>query len=230
MVTKKLKWRIKAKMKNPELNYWNHRLEKVKENLEENNFEVFIAQSAQDAKDIVSNTIIPSIQVKSISWGGSMTLIATGLFHLLKDDERYKIINTFDKSISVEEQMERRRESLLVDLFITGTNAVTEDGKLVNLDMVGNRIGGITFGPRHVVILIGRNKICCDLDDAMYRIKNYAAPVNTMNLDKKTPCSKTGFCHNCKSPDRICNTWTITEKCFPEKRVKIVLINDDLGF
>ncbi|MBF0302549.1 MAG: lactate utilization protein [Desulfamplus sp.] len=217
-------------MKNPELNYWNQRLTKIKENFEENNFEVFIAQSVEEAKENVLNKIMPPLEVKSISWGGSITFIATGLFHILKDDERYKVINTFDKTISAEEQMERRRQSLLVDLFITGTNAITEDGKLVNLDMIGNRIGGITFGPRNVIILVGRNKICCDIDDAMYRIKNYAAPVNTMNLDKKTPCSKTGFCHNCQSPDRICNTWVITEKCFPAKRVKIVLINEDLGF
>ncbi|MBF0229058.1 MAG: lactate utilization protein [Desulfamplus sp.] len=217
-------------MKNPELNYWNHRLTKVKEELEDNNFEVFIAQNGQEAKETVLNQIIPSLEIKSISWGGSMTFIGTGLFHALKDDERYQVINTFDKTISVEEQMELRRQSLLVDLFITGTNAITEDGKLVNLDMIGNRIGGITFGPRHVIILVGRNKICCDLDDAMYRIKNYAAPVNTMNLDKKTPCSHTGFCQDCQSPNRICNTWSITEKCLPAKRVKIVLINEDLGF
>jgi len=217
-------------MKNPELNYWNHRLTKLKENLEENNFDVFIAQSGEDAKETVLNQIMPSLDVKSISWGGSMTFISTGLFHLFKDDERYEVINTFDKTISVEEQMALRRKSLNVDLFITGTNAITEEGQLVNLDMIGNRIGGITFGPKHVIILVGRNKICCDIDDAMYRIKNYAAPVNTMNLDKKTPCSQTGFCHDCKSPNRICNTWSITEKCFPAKRVKIVLINEDLGF
>ncbi|MBF0376209.1 MAG: lactate utilization protein [Desulfamplus sp.] len=217
-------------MKNPELNYWNHRLTKVKEELEDNNFEVFIVQNGQEAKETVLNQIIPSLEVKSISWGGSMTFIGTGLFHAIKDDERYQVINTFDKTVSVEEQMELRRQSLLVDLFITGTNAITEDGKLVNLDMIGNRIGGITFGPRHVIILVGRNKICCDLDDAMYRIKSYAAPLNTMNLDKNTPCSHTGFCQNCKSPNRICNTWSIAERCFPAKRVKIVLINEDLGF
>lgn len=218
-------------MKNPELNYWNHRLAKVKENLEANNFEVHIAENTDAAREIALNEIIAGLDnIRTVSWGGSMTFVATGLFHLLKDDEKYNVLNTFDKSISVEEQMELRRESLLSDLFITGTNAVTEDGKLVNLDMIGNRIGAITFGPKHVILFVGRNKICCDLDDAMYRIKNYAAPVNTMNLDKKTPCSKTAFCHNCQSPERICNTWTITEKSFPPKRVKIVLINEDLGF
>ena len=76
----------------------------------------------------------------------------------------------------------------------------------------------------------GRNKIVADLDEAMYRIKNYAAPVNAMRLDKKTPCVTSSYCEECKSPDRICNTWTITEKSFPKGRVKVILINEDLGF
>jgi hypothetical protein len=125
--------------------------------------------------------------------------------------------------------LERRRRSLLVDLFITGTNAVTETGKLVNLDMTGNRVAGITFGPRNVIILAGRNKVVPDIEDAMQRIKNYAAPANAMRLDKKTPCVKTSICEECRSLDRICNTWTITEKSFPKGRIKIVLINEDLG-
>jgi hypothetical protein len=107
---------------------------------------------------------------------------------------------------------------------------VTETGQLVNLDMYGNRIAAITFGPKHVIILVGRNKIVADMEEAVSRIKNYAAPVNAMRLGKKTPCAKSGLCEDCKSPDRICNTWTITEKSFPKGRVKIVLINEDLGF
>jgi hypothetical protein len=95
--------------------------------------------------------------------------------------------------------------------------------------MIGNRIGGLTFGPKHVIILLGRNKIVADLDEAMYRIKNFVAPANAMRLDKKTPCVKTSYCEDCKSPDRICNTWTITEKSFPKGRVKVVLINEALG-
>ena len=126
--------------------------------------------------------------------------------------------------------IERRRQALLVDLFITSTNAVTESGQLVNLDMIGNRIGGITFGPINVIILVGRNKIVADLKEAIFRVKNYVAPANAMRLDKKTPCVKTAYCEECKSPDRICNTWTITEKSFPKGRVKVVLINQDLGF
>lgn len=174
--------------------------------------------------------ILPKLDVKSIFWGGSMTFVSTGLFHALKDDNNFEVFNTFDRSLSAEDSIVLRRKSLLVDLFITGTNGVTEDGQLVNLDMIGNRVCGITFGPKNVVIFAGRNKICGDIEDAMYRIKNYAAPVNAMNLDKKTPCREKGFCHDCNSPDRICNTWTITEKSFPKNRVKVILINEDLGF
>jgi L-lactate utilization protein LutB len=217
-------------MENPIENYWKTRLEELKEALTENNFDVFIADNTDEAKSIVLEKIIPEILPKSVSWGGSLTFVATGLYDVLKKGDNLEVLDTYDKSLSPEESLERRRRALLVDLFITGSNAVTESGQLVNLDMIGNRVGAITFGPKHVIILVGRNKIVPDLESAMFRVQNYAAPVNTMRLDKKTPCAKTSFCADCKSPDRICNSWTITEKSFPKKRVKIVLINKDLGF
>jgi L-lactate utilization protein LutB len=217
-------------MENPIENYWKTRLTELKETLTENNFEVFVAENTDEAKSIVLEKIIPEIAPKSVSWGGSLTFVATGLYDVLKNNNDLNVLDTYDKTLSPEESLERRRQSLLVDLFITGSNSVTETGQLVNLDMIGNRVGALTFGPKNVIILVGRNKIVPDLDEAMFRIKNYAAPVNTMRLDKKTPCAKTSFCGDCKSPDRICNTWTITEKSFPKKRVKIVLINKDLGF
>jgi L-lactate utilization protein LutB len=217
-------------MENPIESYWKTRLTELKETLTENNFEVFVAENTDEAKSIVLEKIIPEIAPKSVSWGGSLTFVATGLYDVLKNDNDLNVLDTYDKTLSAEEGLERRRQSLLVDLFITGSNAVTETGQLVNLDMIGNRVGALTFGPKNVIILVGRNKIVPDLDEAMFRIKNYAAPVNTMRLDKKTPCAKTSFCADCKSPDRICNTWTITEKSFPKKRVKIILINKDLGF
>ena len=216
-------------MDKPVENYWQKRLSEVKNALEENNFEVFLADNAADASKIVQEEILPKTGAKTVSWGGSMTFIATGLYNSIKDNPNLEILDTFNKSLSGEEKIELRRRSLLVDLFITGTNAITEMGQLVNLDMIGNRIGGITFGPKHVVILVGRNKIVSDLEDAMYRIMNYVAPANAMRLDMKTPCVKTSRCEECKSPDRICNTWTITEKSFPKGRVKVVLINEDLG-
>jgi hypothetical protein len=147
----------------------------------------------------------------------------------MKQNPDLHIITTFNETVPREEIIERRRQALLVDLFFTGTNAVTEAGTLVNLDMVGNRVGAITFGPRHVIIIVGRNKIVSNLDEAMKRIKNYAAPINAIRHHIKTPCVKTSYCMECKSPDRICNTWTITEKSFPKGRIKVVLIDQDLG-
>jgi L-lactate utilization protein LutB len=209
--------------------YWKIRLKTVREALEENNFEVFLAKDVEEAKRIALEKIIPALDVKSISWGGSMTFVSTSLYDALKDASDIQVIDTYDKSLSPEESLERRRQSLLADLFITGTNAVTEGGQLVNLDMIGNRVAALTFGPKFVIVLVGRNKIVPDLQFAMDRIKDYAAPANVMRLDKKTPCAKTAFCEECKSPDRICNTWTLTEKSFPKGRVKVILINEDLG-
>jgi len=216
-------------MKNPVENYWMKRLTDLKGMLEVNNFEVHIADSTAHAKEIALTQIIPGTGAKSISRGGSMTVESSGMFEIIKNSPEFEYLETSGPGLSPEEKLERRRQSLLVDLFITGTNAVTEEGLLVNLDMIGNRIGGITFGPKHVLILIGRNKIVPDLQAAMERIKNYASPANAMRLDMKTPCIKTSRCEECKSSDRICNTWTITEKSFPKGRVKIILINEDLG-
>ena len=217
-------------MDDPINQYWTIRLQKVKKALEANNFDVYIAENKDLAKKIAYNTIIPAIAPETISWGGSMTFVGTRLYEALKKDPRYTVVDTYDKSLSPEQSLQRRRESLAVDLFITGTNAVTATGQLVNLDMIGNRVAALTFGPKQVLIFIGRNKIVPDLESAVARIKNFAAPVNVLRLDKKSPCGKTGQCENCSSPDRICNTWTITEKSFPRHRVKVVLINEDMGF
>lgn len=217
-------------MEKPVNNYWIKRLADLKAALESNNFEVFLADTKDDACKIVLDEIIPPLKPRTISWGGSMTFIDTGLYKQLTENSELEVLDSFDKKISPEDMLERRRQSLLVDLFITGTNAVTETGQLVNLDRIGNRIGALTFGPKWVILLIGRNKITADLDEAMFRVKNYVAPINSMRLDKKTPCVKTSYCEECKSPDRICNTWTITEKAFPKGRVKVVLINEDTGF
>jgi L-lactate utilization protein LutB len=221
---------MEDEMEKPIENYWKGRLVGVKDALERNNFEAFLADNADKAKEIVQKEILVKTGAKSVSWGGSLTFTSTGLYDAMKNHPDLEVLDVFDKGLSDEEKVELRRRALLVDLFITGTNAVTETGKLVNLDMYGNRIAAITFGPKHVVILMGRNKIVPDVDEAMFRIKNYAAPINAMRLDKKTPCVKTSYCEDCKSPDRICNTWTITEKSFPKGRIKVVLINEDMGF
>ena len=216
-------------MDQPLEHYWTKRLADLQQTLEANNFDVYTAADATAAQRIVMDEILPKCGARSVGWGGSMTVAGTGLFQAVKARADIEMVDTLDKQVSPEEFVERRRKSLLVDLFITGTNAVTEDGQLVNLDMFGNRVAALTFGPKHVVVVVGRNKIVPSLDEAMFRVKNIAAPANAMRLDKKTPCVKTSYCDECKSPDRICNTWTITEKSYPKGRVKVVLVNQDLG-
>jgi hypothetical protein len=115
-------------MDNPIDSFWRIKLDDIKKSLEANNFEVFFAENVAEAKKIVLKEIIPKTGAKSVSWGGSMTFIATGIYEALKSDKKMKVIDTFDKTVSREEGWERRRQSLLVDLFITGTNAVTESG------------------------------------------------------------------------------------------------------
>jgi L-lactate utilization protein LutB len=210
-------------------NYWGPRLKKCQDALKENNFGAFVADTPSDARRILIDRILPGMDVTSVSWGDSMTLYETGILQYFKAEAGIRLIETFGEKISRETSMKRRREAILTDLFFTGTNAVIESGILVNLDMIGNRVGGITFGPKFVVIVVGRNKIVSNLEAAMNRIKNFAAPANAIRHGKKTPCAKTSYCKDCKSPDRICNIWTIHEKSHPKGRIKVILINQDLG-
>lgn len=212
--------------------YWQLRLETVRQNLEANNFQVHVLEDLAQAKTLVLETLMPQLAPSSVSWGGSMTLKDSGIYDALTKGnapQGLEIIDTWDKSVPPDRVLENRRRALLVDLFFTGANAVTESGKLVNLDMIGNRVAALTFGPRSVIVLAGRNKVVCNVDEAITRIKTYASPANAMRLNKKTPCVKTAACQDCKSPERICNTWTVTEKSFPKDRVIVLLINQDLG-
>lgn len=216
-------------MVDPIASYWKIKLESLKAALEANNFEVHVAGDAAAARVLVLESIVPSLKPAVVSWGGSMTLGATGIAGALQADASLTVIDPYEAGISPAEAYERRRRALLADLYLTGTNALTEDGRLVNLDMIGNRVGGLNFGPRHVIVLVGRNKVAATLEDAMRRVKAYAAPANAMRLGKKTPCAASGTCGDCKGSDRICNVWTITQKSFPKHRIKVVLIDQDLG-
>jgi len=209
--------------------YWQVKLEKLKVSLEENNFAAWIAKDTDQARDIFWD-VFEKINPRSVSFGGSLTVKETKIYQQLKARSDLEVIDTFDMSVSKKEVIERRRRSLLVDLFITGTNAITRDGHLINLDGLGNRVAGLTFGPWQVILFIGRNKIVNDREEAVSRIKDYAAPINAIRLARNTPCTQTMQCEDCNSPDRICNTWTVTEKSNPPERVKIILINQDLGF
>lgn len=210
--------------------YWKKRIETCTTALQKNNFDVFLAEDATDANKLILNEIFPTISVRSVSWGDSMSLHATKIIEKIEENRSIEIIKTFEPGVPRDQIIERRRKALLVDVFFTGSNALTESGKLVNLDMVGNRVAGIVFGPKYVIITVGRNKIVAGVEEAMHRIKNYAAPLNAIrHPGLKTPCVKTSSCSDCKSPDRICNVWTITEKSYPKGRIKVVIINQDLG-
>jgi len=216
-------------MDNPVDHFWRLKLEKVRQALTDNRFEAHIVDCADTARQLVLAQILPALAPDSLSWGGSTTFVASGLYTQLKGRQDLGVIDTFDTTVSLEEKQRRRRQALLTDVFITGTNAITETGQLVNLDMIGNRVAAITFGPNHVIVMAGRNKIVADTWAARERIRTYAAPANAMRLDKKTPCSTSGVCQECNSPERICNAWTITAKCFPPGRIKVILINADTG-
>lgn len=205
-------------------------IDKTIKSLRKNHFDVFPAEDTQEAHELFFNRILPVLRPKTVSWGDSETMKATGVIETLRQDAEISIINTFGEGMSRTQKTHWRRQALLSDLFLTGTNALTQNGQLVNLDMIGNRVGGLTFGPEHVVLFIGINKITENLEEAMKRIRTIAAPRNAIRHQSfKTPCQKTGACMDCSSSDRLCNTWTITEKSYPAGRIKIILIREELG-
>ena len=164
------------------------------------------------------------------SFGDSMTMRATGIIEWLAGNEEVTLLDGFDASMPYGERLEIRRQALMSDLFITGVNAVTEQGTLHWLDKVGNRIAPVAFGPRKVIIVAGRNKVVADRNEAEERIRRIAAPQNiARHPGFRTPCAVTGVCSDCNSQDRVCNTRTEMLRCWPDKRVLVVLIDEDLG-
>ncbi len=203
--------------------------EKLVKNLEKRHFEAFFAQTKEEAMAIALN-LIP--KEESVSWGGSKTVVDTGLIDYLINNN-YKVINR-DLAKDAEEKYLLLTQALTSFTYLTGTNAITVDGELVNVDCIGNRVSALMFGPKNVVVIIGVNKISKDLDEAVSRARNYAAPVNMQRISavsgKKTPCLTDGVCHNCLSSDSICSNIVITRLCNPLGRIKVILVNENLGF
>lgn len=197
--------------------------------LSRNGFAVHVVNNTIEAGQWVTDKI-KELSPESISFGDSETMFATGIIDQLRIQTEIPLIDGFDRSMPRPERLEIRRKGILADLFMTGINAVTMDGHLHWLDMIGNRIAPVVFGPRHVVLFAGRNKIVANDEEARQRIRQIAAPKNALkHTDFKTPCQKTGICIDCSSPDRICNTWMCMAKCFPKGRITIILIDQDLG-
>jgi hypothetical protein len=141
-----------------------------------------------------------------------------------------ELLDPFRPGLSPEEGMEVRQRGMSSDVMITSSNAVTLDGKLVNLDGMGNRVAAMTFGPKKVILVVGMNKVSPDLDSAIARVKHYAAPINSIRLSRKTPCVETGLCSDCKSEQRICNMWSIIEGHGVKDRIHVKLVGENLGY
>ncbi len=202
-------------------------IEAAADALRRNGFDARIVEGPSGARDLFFGTLLPSIAPSTVSYGDSETLRSCGIIDALRARPDLDLIDPFPND-AFDETLESSRRGLLADLFLAGANAVTEGGQIVNLDMVGNRVAGITFGPRRVVLFAGEDKVAQDREAAMDRVKRVIAPENARrNADLRTPCQKTGVCSDCSSPDRICNAWSILEKCWPRQRITVVLIRGD---
>ena len=198
------------------------RAQKVIKGLKSRNMEGYYAANREEALKIALE-LIP--EGSEINMGGCMSAIQIGLFDALKQGP-YTFVDR--------DEAEDRRAAMLAafdaDVFLASANAITEDGVMVNIDGAANRIAALAFGPRKLVHIVGMNKVCADVDDAVKRARNVAAPINAQRFGLSTPCSKTGACGNCKSADCICCQVLITRFSMTPGRVHVILVNDDLGF
>lgn len=190
--------------------------------LESRNMKGYYAGSKEEALQIALD-LIP--KGSSVSMGGCMSAREIGLTDALKNGE-YDFIDR--------DAYEDGRQAMLMaydaDYFLAGANGMTQDGVIVNIDGNANRVSAIAQGPKHVLFIVGMNKICDDVDGAMKRARNVAAPINAQRFGLSTPCAKTGSCMNCKSPDTICCQFLITRYSRHTDRIHVILVNDNLGF
>lgn len=197
------------------------------EALKRNNFGVVYAPDSAEACRIVLS-MIP--QGAAIGFGASMTLQAIGLMEQLKAGE-YQLINPpwINAQTSRAERMPLRRQAMVADVFLTGSNAVTLDGKLVNTDAMGNRVAGMLIGPKKTIVVAGANKVVPTVEEALERVTN-VAPANARRLNYDTPCAVTGVCNDCRSADRICNATVILHRKTWGVDMTVVMVGEELGF
>ena len=190
--------------------------------LESRNMSGYYAADKEEALKIALS-LIP--EKSSVTMGGAMSAHEIGLVEALKNGD-YDFIDR--------DAYEDKRAAMLkaydADVFLSSVNAMTNDGVLVNIDGNANRVSAIAQGPKKVVFIVGMNKICDDVDGAMKRARNVAAPINAQRFGLDTPCSKTGACYNCKSPDTICCQFLVTRYSKHAGRIHVILVNDSLGF
>lgn len=208
----------------PKQKWFNAVAPQIVSALKKRHFEAFYFESKQEAAQKLLS-LIPQTDV--VSWGGSQTLNELELPSLLQQ-RNYKVIDR-NSAKSTEEREELSRKALLCDSYILSSNALTEDGQLFNIDGNGNRLGALIYGPKKVFVVVGMNKIVKTLEDAVSRVRNYAAPANHQRFSGDAPCVKTGLCANCLSKDSICAQMVTTRLCRPEGRITVILVGETLG-
>lgn len=166
---------------------------------------------------------------RTVGIAGTHTVRALGVVPRLEEAGK-TVYDHWKLSVGAPEELECRRSQMQVDLFLSSANAITMTGEIVNRDGCGNRINAMTFGPRKVVIVAGRNKVVPDLDAALSRIEEVAAPIRALSLNRKTPCTKTGICMDCDSPERICRVTSIIHRKPMFTDIGVVLIDEELGY
>ncbi len=199
--------------------------EKVIKGLQSRNMEGFYAETKEEALKLALE-LIP--KGSSVGWGGSVSIEEIGL----KDAVRAGDYTVYDREActSAEEKRETELKTFGCDYFLTSSNAVTEDGILVNIDGNANRVAAIAYGPEHVLMIVGMNKIVKNEEAALYRARNEAATINAQRFPLETPCKKNGSCADCKSKDTICCQFLTTRFSRHTGRIKTILVNESLGF
>jgi len=206
--------------------YQDMQIERTLDALKRNNFDARFVKKGSDALDEIFKVIPNGAKV---GVGGSLTLNQIGFFDEAKS-RPIVLMNSAVPGITPEEALKMRREMLLADYYLCSSNAVTEDGQLYNIDSNGNRVGAMMFGPKHVMLICGVNKIVKDIEAAQKRVQEWVAPMNAKRLGLKTPCAETGVCTNCSSPQRICNIYTVLAKKPRNTDITIFIIGEQLGF
>ncbi len=213
-------------METEQRKYNELKIQKAIEVFKRRNFDPYFFEN----KDQALNFFFQKVNKEtSIGYGGSRTLAQLNIIEILRN-ENYKLLDRNNETNTPEIRDKIEREIFSSDIFISSVNAISLEGQIVNLDLFANRVSAISFGPREVYLFIGYNKITYDLQSAIYRTKNVAAPMNAIRLNKNTPCTKTGECIDCFSSDRICASMSIIDWCHPKERIKLLFINEKLGF
>lgn len=198
---------------------------KVAEALNKRHFEAYYCPDRAAAVEKVLELISPE---DTVSWGGTATVDELGVKEALR--QRGQAVIDRETAKDAQERQQMLKQALTCDTFLMGSNAISADGQLVNIDGTGNRVAALCFGPTQVVVVAGMNKVAGDLDGAMRRAREVAAPMNAQRFPLKTPCVANGLCGDCKGPDSICAQIVTTRLCKPAGRIKVVLVGEDLGF